>query len=131
MKIELWAAGRLDGVAHQWDEFGNSLCGTLWTEDFSDETDAGRCSTCERIVTRRNAVVTDLRKRLGAMWPISVSASSAARVAHTSPHIARDALEAIYATGDVFVVEDRSGRRRYSARRALVKAAGRTYGMNG
>lgn len=130
MKVERWAAGRLDGIEHAFDENGRSICGLLTSEDFSDGL-YGRCERCVEFVGRRDEVEKKARKILGTSWPRALSVSNVAHAAYTSAAIARVAIERILEDGDAWAVETPSGWRRYVARRALVEEAGRTYGMSG
>lgn len=136
-----WGRHRPTGPTHAWertsDDRRRSLCGHIperWTDPTPEWVDERtyRCLHCLRVVRlleERDSEREKLERHLGHAWPHGLTMTWIRDyIGWPAEHAARMVAD-LEADGLVFVYESPGGRRRITARRILVEAVGRTYGM--
>lgn len=139
MTVE-WGHHHARSVSHAWRFLDNgrraSVCGLIperWTSPLPEVPERSwRCWICCARLDRETQALTrkdDAAAVLGNSWPAALSKMRIAYRARISPKAIDVVLEELVAEGLVTVTETDAGNPRYFARRALVEASGRTYGM--
>ena len=140
MADERWGPHQRGRVSHAWRQLPNgrweSVCGThpeRWSEPYSQRDGSHECGLCDFRLNSEPRVHDLMRRAIGVRWPRALTFSQLQRrdTGTLNRAVLKRVLLQLEAEGQIqsFEVPGKTGRKRYAARRALVEALGRRYGI--